>query len=184
MPSQSVPTILVLKTRVGLWPEKQNWAPCFLKKAVCKKPRSLLFKKRRGNCFLLPIFDLIFFWGHKPTHVFKTRIVGTDWLGDYVSLSINYIFMTLEKVINQSELCDWSMIFYIYNLTFVLVFIVVTLDATPHHNIFDLIFLSSTALQSRKNEVDKRSSPKFKSSKKTTTKVRHSRICGFSEIRN
>ena len=28
---------------------KKNWAPCFLKKAGCKKPRSLLFKKRRGS---------------------------------------------------------------------------------------------------------------------------------------
>ena len=77
-------------------------------------------------------------------------------------------------VINQSELCDWSMICYIYNLIFVLVFIVGTLDTTPHHKIFDLIFLSSTTLQTRKNEVEKRSF-----SKKTTTNVRHSRICGF-----
>ena len=73
------------------------------------------------------------------------------------------------------------MICYIYNLIFVLVFIVGALDTTPHHNIFDLVFLSSTALQSKKNEVEKRSSP----SEKTTTKVRHSRICGFfiSEIK-
>ena len=25
-----------------------------------------------------------FFQGHKPTHVFKTRIVGADWLGKWV----------------------------------------------------------------------------------------------------
>ena len=28
---------------------KKNWAPCFFQKAGCKKPRSLLFKKRRGS---------------------------------------------------------------------------------------------------------------------------------------
>ena len=73
------------------------------------------------------------------------------------------------------------MICYIYNLIFVLVFIVGALDTTPHHNIFDLVFLSSTALQSKKNEVEKRSS----SSEKTTTKVRHSIISDFfmSEIK-
>ena len=88
------------------------------------------------------------------------------------------------------------MTFYIYNLTFVLVFLAVTLDATPHHNVFDLIFFSSTALQSGKNEVsnevsndvsnevsnvsnevsyevEKRSVPRFKSTKQTT-EVRNS----------
>ena len=32
--------------------------------------------------FLQPIFLDHFFQGYKPTHVFKTRIVGADWLGD------------------------------------------------------------------------------------------------------
>ena len=45
--NQSVPNVLVLKTRVGLWPWKKNRAPFFLKKTGCKTSRSLLFKKRR-----------------------------------------------------------------------------------------------------------------------------------------
>ena len=31
--------------------------------------------------FATHILDLIFFQGHKTTHVFKTRIVSADWLG-------------------------------------------------------------------------------------------------------
>ena len=40
--------------------------------------------------FFAPGFflDLIFFQGHKPTHVFKTRIVGPDWLGDFWQLRL------------------------------------------------------------------------------------------------
>ena len=30
-----------------------------------------------------PYFGPDFFQGHKPTHVFKTRIEGADWLGEY-----------------------------------------------------------------------------------------------------
>ena len=33
------------------------------------------------------IFDLIFFQGHKSTHVFKTRIVGADFRGTQVMFS-------------------------------------------------------------------------------------------------
>ena len=56
-------------------------------------------KKRRPGClfsfwitmilffctllFATHFLDL-FFQGHKPTNVFKTRIVGADWLGEYV----------------------------------------------------------------------------------------------------
>ena len=64
-----------------------------LKKWV-QKTGSLLFKMRRGQavsslfdnngpvfCNLLysgPYFGPDYFQGHKPTHVFKTRIVGAD----------------------------------------------------------------------------------------------------------
>ena len=37
--------------------------------------------------FASHIFVLIFFQGHKPTHVFKTRIVDADWLEDWESQS-------------------------------------------------------------------------------------------------
>ena len=38
-----------LKTRVGLWPWKKNWAPWFLKKNRVLILRSLLFKKKRES---------------------------------------------------------------------------------------------------------------------------------------
>ena len=45
-------------------PEK-NRAPCFLKKPGCKKPRSLLFKKRRGSLvFSLFWITMTFFFLH------------------------------------------------------------------------------------------------------------------------
>ena len=50
-------------------------------------PLLLLNNNDPGFCTLLfapHILDLIFFQGHKPTHVFKLRIVGADWLGEYV----------------------------------------------------------------------------------------------------
>ena len=43
-PSQPVPTILVLKTWVGLWPCKKK-----VQNMGCKNTGSLLFKKRRGQ---------------------------------------------------------------------------------------------------------------------------------------
>ena len=65
-----------------------------LKKAECKTVRLLLFKKRKGSlvssllntndpvfCTLLfsgTYFGPNFFQGHKPTHVFKRKIVGAD----------------------------------------------------------------------------------------------------------
>jgi hypothetical protein len=64
-----------------------------LQKSECKKPGSLLFKKRRGWLLLLflynnyPILSTLLFathmldlflQGHKPTQVLKTRVVGAD----------------------------------------------------------------------------------------------------------
>ena len=43
-----------------------------------KKILTLLF----APYFLHPIFWTLFFTGRKPTHVFKTRMVGADWQGD------------------------------------------------------------------------------------------------------
>ena len=44
---------------------------------------SILFltKKSPDPIFLPHILDLIFFQGHKPTHAFKSKKVGADWLG-------------------------------------------------------------------------------------------------------
>ena len=49
MPSQSSPTILVLKTWVGLDPEKKSGPKYGPEKSKVKKTLSLLFKKRRGK---------------------------------------------------------------------------------------------------------------------------------------
>ena len=59
-PSQSTPTILVHVSGSGTLKKDPKYG---LQKAGC-------------NPYFGP-----FFQGHKPTHVFKTRIVGADWLG-------------------------------------------------------------------------------------------------------
>ena len=86
-PSQPAPTILVLKTWVDLWPWKKNQVQNMdLKKAGCKKQGHCYSKRKEAiaPCFLQPIFwTWFFFQGHKLTHLFKTRIVGADWLVDY-----------------------------------------------------------------------------------------------------
>ena len=53
--SQSAPLFLFWKPGSVCDPGKK-WAPCSLKKAGCKKPRSLLFKKRRGS-LVSSLFD-------------------------------------------------------------------------------------------------------------------------------
>ena len=93
-PSQSAPTILVLKTWVGVCDPEKNWVQTM----ECKKYGHCCSKEKRPVClfsfwitmtlffctllFSGPYFGPDFFQGHKPTHVFKTRIVGADWLGD------------------------------------------------------------------------------------------------------
>ena len=52
-PSQSAPTILVLKTRVGLWPWKKNQAPCILKKQGAKNQGHCYSKKEEAAWSLL-----------------------------------------------------------------------------------------------------------------------------------
>ena len=49
-PSQSAPTILVLKTWVGLWPCKKR-SKIWVAKSRVQKTGSLLFKNRRGCLF-------------------------------------------------------------------------------------------------------------------------------------
>ena len=67
-----------------------------LKKAGCKKQGHCYSKRKKAMLPLLflintdpvfwaqlfpgPYFGPDFFQGHKPTHFFKTRIVGADWL--------------------------------------------------------------------------------------------------------
>ena len=55
-PSQSVPSILVLKTRAGLWPWKKIGHPVFWKKQGTKKSRLLLF-----NWITVTLFFSLFF---------------------------------------------------------------------------------------------------------------------------
>ena len=71
-----------------------------LKKAGCKKQGHCYSKREEARlpilflnnndpvfCNLLfsgPYFRPDFFQGHKPTHLFKTGIVGADWLGEWV----------------------------------------------------------------------------------------------------
>ena len=111
-------------------PEKKG-SKIWVSKSRVKKTRSLLFKKRRGSCPLLflnnndpvfctllfasHIFDLIFFQGHKPTHVFKTRIVGTDWLGEWVQLT-GQIRCISEEIVKKSHCknCSVSISQWIY----------------------------------------------------------------------
>ena len=57
---------------------------CYSKREETRLPLLFLNNNDPVFCNLLfsgPYLDLIFFQGHKPTHVFKTRIVGANWLG-------------------------------------------------------------------------------------------------------
>ena len=71
-PSQSAPTILVLKTWVVLWPWKKIRSKIWSAKSRVQKTRSLLFKKRRGSCPLLflnnndPVFCTLLFAKIEP----------------------------------------------------------------------------------------------------------------------
>ena len=56
-------------------------------------------KRRPGTLlFALHILDLIFFQGRKPTHVFKTRIVGAGWLGEYVVINNTKTWKKFENI--------------------------------------------------------------------------------------
>ena len=86
-PSQSAPTILVLKTWVGLWPWKKQGEK---KQGHCYSKReeaawSLLLLNKEWPCFFLA-----WFLQKAGCPVFKKqgarflRIVGADWLGECV----------------------------------------------------------------------------------------------------
>ena len=53
---------------------------CYSKRKEAAWP--LLFLNNNDPIFLQPIFWTFFLQGHKLTHVFKTRIVGANGLGD------------------------------------------------------------------------------------------------------
>ena len=84
----------------------------------CKARLPLLFLSNNDpifvSCFCNPYFGP-FFPGHKPTHVFKTRILGADWLGDCLGVWINYFVIfslqgkkvpSLVSVFSSSD--NWS----------------------------------------------------------------------------
>ena len=93
-PSQSAPTTLK-NGAPCFW---NNGAPCFLQKAGWKKQGHSLFKKRRDQAasshFELqwPWFFALCFFQKAGCPIFKKqgarflRIVGADWLGDWVSV--------------------------------------------------------------------------------------------------
>ena len=70
--------------------KKARWKKqghCYSKREEARLPLLFLNNNDPVFCSLLfsgPYFGPDLFQGHKPTHVFKTRIVGADWLGDWV----------------------------------------------------------------------------------------------------
>ena len=83
------PLFLFLKTWVSLWPWKKPGPKYGLQKAGRRKQAAwpLLFLNNNDPVFFTLLFSgpylgTDFFQGHKPTHVFKTRILGADWLGN------------------------------------------------------------------------------------------------------
>ena len=98
LPSQSAPTILIYQVdliffqglelkriRSKIWTCKKQGAKkqghCYSKREKADWPLLFLDNNDPIFCTLLfatRILDLIFFQGHKPTHVFKTRIVDAD----------------------------------------------------------------------------------------------------------
>ena len=74
---------------------------CLFSFWITKKNPDLVF----STLFFEPHILDPFFQGRKPTHVFKSRIVGADWLGVYVALlnslldnSFTYIHSTRKYV--------------------------------------------------------------------------------------
>ena len=59
-------------------------------------------KKKNWSHFLLSIFWTPFFQGCKPTNNFKTRMMGTAWLGDWLCLS--YLKLSREATRPTSQL--------------------------------------------------------------------------------
>ena len=117
LPSQSAPTILVLKTWVGLWPWKKRSKVWVAKSRVQKNRVIVIQKEKMPGCLFsflnkndpvfctlhlaIHILDL-FFQGHKPTHVFKTRIVGADC---YASNSVRLWHHNLPTLPQPKRLC-------------------------------------------------------------------------------
>ena len=113
-PSQSAPTILVLKTRVSLGPWKKIGHPAFVMQKEKRQPGLFSFWITMtlffAPCFLHPAFctpfwTRSFFQDPKPTHVFKTRTVGADWLGKCIQSKkkweVDYV-VTLKGIEGQT----------------------------------------------------------------------------------
>ena len=111
-PSQYTPIILIFLFRpdifLGSGTFKKSGTLLFAKSRVQKNRVIVIQKEKRPGCLFsfwitktLVFYTLLFsksrvpnfFQGHKPTLVFKTRIVGADWLGDCLILcyfGLNY----------------------------------------------------------------------------------------------
>ena len=76
------------------------------RKQGAKKQAICYSKREKAVCFFSfwmtlqgAYFGPDFIQGHKPTHVFKRRIVDADWLGDFVN------FKFLQKGLAADSLC-------------------------------------------------------------------------------
>ena len=99
--SQSAPTIL--KNRAPWF--LKNRVPCFLQKAGWKKQGHSLFKKRRDQA-ASSLFELQWPWFlhsvfFKKQGAWFLRIVGADWLGDFLTTII--LDAKHEKIIGDNE---------------------------------------------------------------------------------
>ena len=72
---------------------------CYSKREETRLP--LLFLNNNDPFFCNLFWTSYFFQGHKPTHVFKTRIVGADWLREWVKTFLKSI--VLYKYISNSQ---------------------------------------------------------------------------------
>ena len=77
---------------------------------VTKKLRALLFTPY----FLHPIFWTLFFQSRKPTHVFKSRIVGADWLGEWMVRDVKLFFFLIKLQLNLQPIWQYFYILLIF----------------------------------------------------------------------
>ena len=117
-PSQSAPTILVYQFDLIFFRVWKKSGPKYgSEKSRVQKSRVIVIQKEKRQpglfsfwitmtlffapCFFqVHILGLDFFQGQKPTHVFKTRIVGADWLGEslFLDLAARYVSETINNL--------------------------------------------------------------------------------------
>ena len=116
-----------------VWNFKKNWVQYMECKKQGAKNKAIAIRKEKrqpglfffwitmtllfASCFLplllAPhILDPILFQGCKPTHVFKTKIVGADWLGECIALDgavqLLLCLINVKKLKTQGLFTFWS----------------------------------------------------------------------------